>query len=180
MALKKQLRIYEAVPEKDFVTLMKTTRKTIHKISFILAYGSGLRISEIIKLNPEDINLEEHKIFIRQAKGAKDRVVNTPKWLKSTHLNFFPLKIGRRAIQQAFLRKSMVFNSVLYTDKAGRKRYRYHFHSLRSSFAMRSLKQGVPVNYVQALLGHASLETTSKYTKADPIDAIKEIVDKGI
>jgi integrase/recombinase XerD len=180
--MKKPKRIYEAVPEEDFVKLIKTTKKKVHRICFILAYGSGLRISEIKNLQPEDINLKEHKLFIRQAKGSKDRVVNSPKWLKQVHIEHFPIKISIRAIQLAFLNasKKAGFNSIIYTDEAGRPRYKYHFHSLRHSFATRALSKGVPVHYVQILLGHENLSTTNRYTKANPVDAIQDVVEKGI
>jgi len=175
-------RIYEAVSEEDFLSLLRLTKKSVHRICFILAYGSGLRISEVIKLQPSDINLKEHKMFIRQAKGMKDRVVNTPRWLRQKDLAFLPIKITPRAINMAFLVKSVKagFNSVLYRDKANRNRYRYHFHSLRHSFATRCIENGVPLNQVQLLLGHRNLATTNRYTKANPKDAIQSVLDKGV
>lgn len=180
--VRKPKRIYEAVSKEDFLKLLKLCKKAVHRLSFILAYGSGLRISEIINLKPDDINIKEHKIFIRQAKGGKDRVVNTPKWLREKHLRYFPLKIGQRALNKAFLSKSLKigFNSVIYIDKANRPRYKFHFHCLRSSFATRCLESGVPLNQVQLLLGHDNISTTSKYLKANPQDAIASVLEKGV
>ncbi len=180
--MRKPKRIYEAVPEENFLKLLELCRKSVHRISFILAYGSGLRISEIIKLTPDDINMKENKIFIRQAKGSKDRLVNTPRWLKQKHLKFFPLKIKERALSKAFLTKSLKagFNSVIYTDKAGRPRYKYHFHCLRHSFATRCMENGVPLHHLQLVLGHENISTTSKYLKANPKDAIESILEKGV
>ncbi len=83
---KKEKRIYEHVNDDDFIKLLKHTKKPHHRIAFLLGFASGLRVSEIIggrrndgtimqKLQPEDIHLKEHKIFVRQAKGRKDKLI---------------------------------------------------------------------------------------------------------
>ncbi len=179
---KKENRLYTGLSDEEFLSLLKAVHKPIHYICFILAAESGLRVSEISSLKPEDINLKEHKIFIRQAKGAKDRVTNTPKHLKTKHLSYFPIKIKERAISKAFLSasKRAGINSVIYTDAAGRARYKYHFHCLRHTFAQYLLKNGVPVNDVQRLLGHANLATTSRYAQRSGDDAIASVLDRGL
>jgi len=173
-------RIYEPLTEEQFKSLLSNSNKDIHKLAFLLAYGSGLRISEIVNLKPDNIDMDRHRIMIRQAKGQKDRVVNTPNLLKRNHLKLLPINITERALNQAFVRASKSFNSLLYMDKAGRKRYKYHFHCLRGSFATRALEMGIPINQVQALLGHENLATTSRYTKANPFDAIQNVIDRGV
>jgi len=192
----KPKRIYEEVNEADFKKLLNATKKKEHQLAFILGYGSGLRISEIAggkrsdgtimeKLSPENIHLKEHKIFIRQAKGMKDRVTYSSQWIKQSHLKYFPLKIGRRAIQRAFLRNSLKAKinwKVGSFIRSGKEVpiYRYHFHCLRSSFVTRLLDKGVPIHQVQLLAGHSNLSTTSGYAKANPSDAIANILDKGL
>ena len=179
---KKENRIYTALSEDEFLKLLKAVHKPIHYICFILAAESGLRVSEIVNLKAEDINLKEHKIFIRQAKGAKDRIVNTPKHLKNKHLQYFPINIQERAISKAFLgaAKRAGINSVIYIDDAGRPRYKYHFHCLRHTFAQYLLKNGVKVNDVQRLLGHANLATTSRYAQRSSEDAIASVLERGL
>jgi len=193
---KKPKRIYEEVNEADFIKLIKYTKKKEHQLAFILGYGSGLRISEIAggkradgtimeKLGPQDIHIKEHKIFIRQAKGMKDRITYSSKWIKQSDLKYFPLKMGRRAIQKAFLRNSLKakINWEIGSFKRNGKDvpiYRYHFHCLRSSFVTRLLNEGVPIHQVQLLVGHANISTTSGYAKGNPNDAISNILDKGL
>lgn len=193
---KKPKRIYEDVHEGDFKKLLAITKKPEHKLAFILAFGSGLRISEIAggkradgtimeKLGPQDIHIKEHKIFIRQAKGMKDRITYSSKWIKQSDLKYFPLKMGRRAIQKAFLRNSLKakINWEIGSFKRNGKDvpiYRYHFHCLRSSFVTRLLNEGVPIHQVQLLVGHANISTTSGYAKGNPNDAISNILDKGL
>ena len=179
---KKGSRIYTALSDDEFLKLLKAVNKPVHYICFILAAESGLRVSEIVSLKIEDINLKEHKIFIRQAKGAKDRVVNTPKHLKTKHLVHLPIKIKEHAISKAFLSasKRAGINSVIYTDDAGRPRYKFHFHCLRHSYTQYLLKNGVKVNDVQRLLGHANLATTSRYAQRSSEDAIASVLELGL
>ena len=175
-------RIYEPVSEEDFIKLLKATNKPHHKICFILAYGSGLRVSEINKLKKESFNFKTNQIFIRQAKGDKDRVTFLTKQFKKDYLKYIPIKIGERAISKAFLSASLRagFNSVIYTDKKGIPRYRFHFHSLRHSFATRCLEKGLPIHHLQGFLGHANISTTSSYLKSNPKDAVEKALDIGI
>lgn len=179
---RKETRIYDGLSEDEFVKLLNATNKPVHYLCFILAAESGLRVSEIVKLTPEDVNLKEHKIFLRQAKGSKDRIVNTPKHLRQRHLRYLPVGIKERAISKAFLNasKRAGINKVIYTDEAGRPRYRYHAHCLRHSYCLNLLKNGIPINDVQRLLGHANLATTSRYSQSNPEDAIARLLEKGL
>ena len=201
--IKKAKRIYEHVPESDFIKLLNHTKKPQHKIAFVLGFASGLRISEIVggrrsdgtimqKLQPNDIHLKEHKIFVRQAKGRKDRITYAPKQLKEKDLKYFPLNLGKRALQTAFLRISMKagINWQIGTYKRGVANkvdynkdipiYRYHFHCLRSSFVTRLLNEGVPPHHVMLLAGHESLSTTTSYAKSNPVDAIEQVMRRGL
>ena len=89
-------------------------------------------------------------------------------------------------IQKSFLRASIKskVNKVIYQfkDKNGRtkNKYRLHFHCLRHSFATRALEKGVPINQVQMLLGHSNVSTTNEYVRANPVEAIQSIIDKGV
>lgn len=177
-------REYESVTEEEFKKLISKIKSPKVLISFLLAYGSGLRIQEILNLQQDDF--KNNLIIIRQGKGGKDRKTNIPRGFKKQWITLFPLKISKVAIQKAFMKKSLEvkINRVLYEykTKSGmiKKKYRLHFHCLRHSFATRSLEKGIPINQIQLLLGHSNVSTTSHYIKANPIDAIKNIIDKKI
>ena len=179
---KKEKRIYDGLSDEEFIKLLSVVKKPVHYLCFILAAESGLRVSEIVNLSVDDINLKEHKMFLRQAKGSKDRIVNTPKHLRQRHLKYLPVKIKTRAISKAFLNasKRAGINKVIYIDEAGRPRYKYHAHCLRHYYALTLLKNGIPVNDVQRLLGHANLATTSRYSQSNPEDAIARMLEKGL
>lgn len=154
---------------KKIIEQVDTSRKSgkINRFAFLLAYESGLRVSEVCKLQKADINLQQKSIFIRDAKFSKDRVVPLPSTWKSYMINFLPINKGVRALEKAF---------KLACKKAGVNSI-YHFHSLRHSFATRCLERGMPINQVSMLMGHSSIGTTNIYVQANPIDALKKYED---
>lgn len=183
---RKEKRHYQAVSADEFELIMKQIKSKRVLIACYIAYGSGLRIAEILKLEPDDVKLAQHKMFVRQGKGSKDRTTNTPLGFKSEWIKLLPLKISKMGIQSSFLRASIKakVNKVIYEFKDGngdtRKKYKIHFHCLRHSFATRALEKGVPINQVQMLLGHSNISTTNEYVRANPNDAIQSIIDKGV
>ena len=144
-------QLINAVPQKD----------KIARTAFLLGYGSGLRISEVLKLQKKDI--QSNYISIWDSKGGKDRTVPKPKGWKEYMLQELPIKKSDRTLQRKF---------KAYSAKASLPRH-YVFHSLRHGFGTRMVESGVPLNQLQLLMGHSSLSVTNVYTKARPIDALK-------
>lgn len=155
-----------AIDEQEFVKLIKSTKKDTHKIAFLLGFGAGLRISEVTNLEPRDVNIQEKKIFIRQGKGGKDRVVPLPKGFKNKHLLYLPIKITHRGLQKAF--KNVVEVSGLSKTKPT-----LHFHSLRHGFASQAVKKGIPIHHVRTLMGHSNISTTNVYLELNPKEALE-------
>ena len=153
---------------KKFIIAIKPKDKTF-KVASLLAYGSGLRISEVINLKKENIRTDTKPpmINILEAKGGKDRQVPIPKGWRDWMINYIPIGKGMRALQQNFVR---------IRDKLGLNP-EYSFHSYRHGFALRLIESGVPINQVQLLMGHANISTTSIYTRARPSDALKSYDD---
>jgi integrase/recombinase XerD len=149
--------------DTEFNTIIKLVRKPYHKLAFMLAYHSGLRISEVVNLKPEDLDIPGKRIFIKEAKYGRDRVVPMPKGIPKSYTDLIPIKCGVRALQLAF---------KAYYVKSGVTKRDIHFHSLRHSFAVRAMEKGMPANQLQVLLGHENLSTTSIYTKVNPKDAL--------
>ena len=159
---KKKLPAY--LTEEEFIQLMKQVKKKHHKLAMMLGFNSGLRVGEVTNLTKEQIDFGGKRIFIRDAKGGKDRVVPLPKGFPKEYLKHVPLKCGIRALQKAFKR---------YINKTGITKPNLHFHSLRHSFAIKCMNKGIPLNQIQVLLGHESIATTSVYLKINPQEALQ-------
>lgn len=140
-----------------------------HKFCISLAYGAGLRVSEVANLKVEDLDFSRNLICIRAAKGDRDRLTIFPSKLidglksyiygKSQTDYLFQSnrggKLSTRTLQKIFQ------NSL---ERAGITRTA-SFHSLRHSFATHLLENGTDIRYIQALLGHRDIKTTQIYTK---------------
>jgi len=140
-----------------------------HKLIIEMAYGAGLRVSEVIRLKVGDIDLGELILIVKQGKGKKDRLTVIP---KETVGELEDLVAGKEDGSYIFESNrggkltEMSARKIFYTalKKAGIKKPAT-FHSLRHSFATHLLENGVDVRYVQELLGHANIRTTQIYTK---------------
>lgn len=169
---------------KDEVSrLIKCTRNQKHRTIFMVAYGGGLRISEVINLKVGDIHSKRMMIRIVQAKGFKDRYCQlspilleqlryywklfTPKtYLFETKPNH---PITDRTVQT-------VFKQALHRAGIDKKA---SMHTLRHSYATHLMEQGVSLPLIQQLLGHKSLRTTSVYLHVQQysIDAVQSPLD---
>lgn len=160
-------KLPKSITPDEFRLLIEKTKKRnmSGRIAFLLAYGAGMRLSEVKNLRPE--NIKENQIEILSGKGDKDRIVPKPKGWKDEFLRFLPIKKSIRSLERNF--KVAAAKAKLNPL--------YSFHSLRHGFATRLLEGGVPLNQVQLLLGHSNIATTSIYTKARPLDALKSYED---
>jgi len=139
-----------------------------------LLYGAGLRISELVSLDVDDVDLEEQSVRVI-GKGDKQRIV--PLGSFACEATSAYLRSGRPKLATARSRAALLLNQrggrltrqgvALLLKKhavaAGVAR-RVTPHSLRHSFATHLLEGGADVRVVQELLGHASVATTQIYT----------------
>lgn len=145
---------------------------------FELIYSCGLRISEAVDLELQNLYLEEGLILVR-GKGDKERLVplgdEAGRWIAEYLENARP-KLVRRAIDQALFlnrrggrlsRKGMWKRFHELTQSVG---IDAKVHTLRHSFATHLLEGGADLRSVQELLGHADIGTTQIYTHIDTND----------
>jgi integrase/recombinase XerD len=159
------------------VLTMATSLKA--RAMLTLAYGCGLRASEVVRLRACDIDSEQMIIRVVQAKGRKDRNVMLPaeildllrQWWKRRptkrdagvapeHRWLFPGRIDRHPTTARQFGR--LFKEAA---KAAGLRKAVSLHSLRHSFATHLLEDGKDIRLIQALLGHEKLDTTARYTR---------------
>lgn len=162
-------RLPVVLTRAEIQKLIEVTKNHKHKLLLALAYGTGLRVSEIVDLRVEDIDLAELCLFVRSGKGDKDRMTVVPEKLVSEINRIIASKSesdyvfeSERGGKLTTRTAQAVFSKALKLAGIMKKAT---FHSLRHSFATHLLENGVDVRYIQQLLGHASLSTTQLYTK---------------
>jgi len=162
------LKLPEILTEEDFIKILKHTKKDYHKLAFMLGFYECMRISEIIKLNPEDVNKQLKLLHIKQAKGHKDRNIPiAPEVIKG--LKHLPIKCKIRALQTAF--KNIIKELGLNP--------KFHFHTLRHSGITHYLtKKKWNSLEVQRLAGHSKIATTQIYTHIREEDLINRMWEK--
>ena len=158
--------------------LINSLQNCKHKSMLMLAYCGGLRVSEIVDLRIHDLDPERRTIYIRRAKGRKDRytLLSDAAWsVVSAYVEAerpqYWLFEGRSPGTRLTIR---TVQSVFYSacEKAGLSKH-VSIHSLRHSFATHLLESGTDIRYIQTLLGHSSPTTTAVYTHVARRDFLK-------
>jgi site-specific recombinase XerD len=184
MKTPKQLPVIAS--REEITKLIDSCENLKYKIIILLAYGSGLRISEIARLKTSDIKSNEMRLFVQGAKGQKDRYTLLPQntletlrlyWKKYKPNNaenwIFPSNgylghITTGGIRYAI--ETTVLKSSITTHVTA--------HMLRHDFATHLLEDGVELVKIKELLGHASIKTTVLYLHlANITQNIKSPVD---
>ncbi len=158
------------VLSKDEVRrILESTRNPKHKAMLMLAYCGGLRVSEIVSLKRQDLDPERKTIYIRSAKGRKDRYTLLSDRAWSAVKAYLRLNLSGDWLFEGqtpgFRLSIRAAQSIFYSSclRAGIQK-RVSIHSLRHSFATHLLEAGTDIRYIQTLLGHSSPNTTAVYT----------------
>ncbi len=160
----------------EVARLLEAAASIKYKAALGVAYGAGLRVSEVTHLKVDDIDSKRMLIRVEQGKGRKDRnAMLSPQLLDLLRLWW---REGKR--RSVMLPHGWLFPGRSYTDpistrqlhravqeaaEAAKIRKRVSPHTLRHSFATHLLEQDVDIRVIQVLLGHSKLETTALYTK---------------
>ncbi len=165
---KRNKTIPEILTKEEIKAMINLTSNVKHKLILKILYGCGLRVSEIVNLNKNDINFQEELLHIRLSKGKKDRFVKLPASLSGELKSYcdllnesylFPSNRGGKLTTATI--QAIVENAA---KKAQIKKEVYP-HLLRHSFATHLLEQGIDLRIIQKLLGHADIKTTQIYTQ---------------
>ena len=146
------------------------------RIMFELLYGCGIRNSELIGINLDDIRLSSEAILIR-GKGKKERYVPFGDSVKAALAAYLPLR------QQTLAERKKITTALLINQRGGRLTTRsvgriikkvavakglspdVHPHTLRHAFGTHMLEEGADLRSIQEMLRHERLSTTQRYTQ---------------
>jgi integrase/recombinase XerD len=157
-------------------------------------YSTGMRRAELTGLRADDLDLNRGTVFVRQGKGAKDRVVpigeRACRWVERYLFQVRPDLVDVDDDGTLFLAKhgegmQAKQLSVIVRNAIGRANLERFAdthpnaacHLLRHACATHMLENGADIRYIQALLGHADLSTTQVYTRVS-IQQLKAVHEK--
>jgi len=149
---KRSKKLPIVLSREEIKNIIDAIKNLKHKLIISLAYGAGLRISEVVNLKLKDIDFNELTIHLKNTKGKKDRITIFPEKIKNDLQNLiagknsddylFESERGGKLTERT---AQKVFENALHG--AGIKKDAT-FHSLRHSFATHLLENGVDVRYV--------------------------------
>jgi site-specific recombinase XerD len=161
-------RLPVVLSRSEIQAMLEAETNPKHRLLLMLVYSSGLRVSEVVNLKRQDIDLKRKAIIITLGKGRKDRYtllsdqvtkyltyyysINDIKtWLFPgvIHGKHLAIRSAQSICSQA-LKKAGILKAA-------------SIHSLRHSFATHLLENGTDIRYIQELMGHVSLRTTERY-----------------
>lgn len=166
---KRPRKLPVVLSRQEILNTLDVIKNRKHKLMISLAYGAGLRVSEVVGIRVRDLDFARNLLMIRQGKGAKDRLTLLPVKLQRDLRNFAAGrqphdylfeserggKLHSRTAQKVF--ENSLARAGIFRDAT--------FHSLRHSFATHLLENGTDIRYIQELLGHSNIRTTQRYTQ---------------
>ncbi|WP_243186901.1 tyrosine-type recombinase/integrase [Clostridium muellerianum] len=175
--MKEPRRLPVVLSPQKVKSIFDVTDNIKHKAILMTTYSAGLRVSEVCKLKIKDIDSKNMQIFIRQGKGKKDRYSLLSKanlkilreyWKKYKPKEFlFP---GRYCIDPISTRSvQRIFEKALKKTRIAKNAT---VHTLRHSFATHLLDAGTDICFIQRLLGHTRITTTTIYLHLRRMDLL--------
>jgi site-specific recombinase XerD len=160
---KSERKLPKIIDKSHILASIESIENIKHKAIIMLAYSTGMRVSEVCNLEIKDIDSKRMIITINQAKGRKDRIVplsiKVLEVLRQYFIEYQPKQYlfnGQFDLHYSTTSCNQIVKKYLGKD--------YHFHQLRHSNATALLESGTDLRIIQKLLGHSSSKTTEIYT----------------
>jgi integrase/recombinase XerD len=170
----------------EVARLLAASGNLKHKTALSVAYGAGLRVSEICALKVSDIDSQRMALRIEQGKGSKDRyAMLSPVLLEQLRVWWREARAQGKMLEGGWLFPGLNPIDPLSTRQLNRAIHaaadeahidkRVSMHTLRHSFATHLLEQKVDIRVIQVLLGHRKLDTTARYAQV-ATDLLREVI----
>lgn len=162
--------------KEEVIDLLRYTKNLKHRAVLAMIYSAGLRISELLNLKLNHIDIDRRQLIVKNSKGRKDRNIILAQsfipLMQNYLMSYEPkmyfvegkpfTKYSAESIR-AFLHRA---------SKIAKINKRVTPHTLRHSYATHLLENGIDLRYIQELLGHAKPETTMIYTHVSKKDLL--------
>ena len=166
---RKDKKLPVVLSKEEVAKILNSVDNLKHSAILMLVYSAGLRVGEVVRLKPEDIDSNRMLIHIKGAKGRKDRYTllseKTLEVLREYWRKYKPEKWlfgGAREGRYLSIRSvQKIFEQAC--ERAGIRK-EITIHGLRHSFTTHLLEGGTDLRYIQELLGHKDSKTTEIYT----------------
>ena len=181
---RKERRLPEVLSPEEVARMLAKARNLKHRAILMLLYSAGLRVGEVVRLRPPDLDTERGLVRVHQGKGAKDRytllarrAVDAVRMYRDAHPTGRWLFPGPD--QEKHISTRSVQRIVKQVGSAAGIEKNVTSHTLRHSFATHLLEGGTNLRIIQELLGHRSARTTQIYTHvaASALEAVRSPLD---
>jgi len=166
--LRRDRKLPTVLSRQEARQLLAHIRRPAARMSAVMMYTCGLRVSEAVHLRIQDIDSRRMVVCVRNGKGRKDRYVPLPQrtlellrsyWQQHHPQHWlFPNHAGTKPI-----RRETVLKAVRGAAQDAKLTKAVCCHTLRHSYATHLLEQGVDLRSIQGLLGHRSIRSTIPY-----------------
>lgn len=179
-----EYKIPNVLSKEEVKKLIEKIENLKHRTIVSLIYSWGLRLSELINLKIEDIDSERMKIYIKNSKWAKDRIIPLSKeilkLLRKYYKEYKPAKLLFPWQWWSRYSDKSIQNIIKNASKKALIKKNVTPHTLRHSYATHLLENWVDIKFIQELLGHQNIKTTQIYTHITNIslDKIENPFDK--
>lgn len=175
--MKRKKAVYKVLTKEELSTFFNCVDNYKFKTIFMLVYGSGLRIGEVVNLRVEDIDSKNMRIFVREGKGNKERYTILSKASLEMLRIYWSKYRQHKYIGRVFLSD----NAIPITVGVIRKHFRDYrrkaklnekvtVHTLRHCFATNLIENGATLIQVKELMGHSNIRSTMEYIHVANID----------
>ena len=190
MAKMQPVRVPRTLPvvlsREEVARLIAAAANLKHQTALSLAYGTGLRVGEVVALKEGDIDSQRMTLRVEQGKGSKDRyAMLSPILLERLRVWWRVARAQGKMLDGGWLFPGLNPVEPLSTRQLSRAVHlaadaahidkRVTMHTLRHSFATHLLEQKVDIRVIQVLLGHKKLDTTAMYVQV-ATDILREVV----
>ena len=173
----KSIILPTVLSKEEIIDLLRFTHNLKHRAILALIYSAGLRISELLSLKLNAIDIDRRQLIVKNSKHRKDRYIILAESflpLLNNYLQTYVPKVYFAEGKEGMLYSAESIRAFLKRScKAAGIKKRVTPHTLRHSYATHLLENGTDIRYIQELLGHAKPETTMIYTHVSKKDLLR-------